>query len=288
MNELSKKFIKRCFQYSCCAAFAFIDFIFMIVPESTLEAIYKWLLDDIEIFNFFITCEGMQVLSVRIIISCIVFVIIFTCMCIKYTVKKEKMIKRKNYEIRIIYGDIFQLENCYKVISFDECFTSKIGSAPEEIKSSSICGQYLSRYPISDMEQLIADSRIEETGTAKHNSDKKYKCGSVIVRDEYLLVAFSKLDAVGKARMSQEEFKKRLDVLWKTISDFSGDKDICIPIMGAGLTEISDGKYTKQEMLDFLISSYKLSKYKIKKPHKLIIVCQHSDDFSLLEIGDCL
>ena len=81
---------QRCFQDSCCAAFAFIDFMFMIIPESTLEVIYKWLLDDIEIFKFSISCEGMKVLSVRIIISCIAFVIIIICMCIRYTVKKRK------------------------------------------------------------------------------------------------------------------------------------------------------------------------------------------------------
>ena len=75
--------------------------------------------------------------------------------------RRKAIIKGKGYIIQVEYGNIFEYKNYQRVISFDECFTTKIGSAPHEVKATSICGQYLSKHPNLDVQKLIADARLE-------------------------------------------------------------------------------------------------------------------------------
>lgn len=60
---------------------------------------------------------------------------------------------------------------------------------------------------------------------------------------------------------------------------------MCISILGSGNTRMDSGLLNQQELLDIIISSYKLSSHKIKSPYKLHIVCKKNDDFSLNQIG---
>ena len=77
-----------------------------------------------------------------------------------------------------------------------------------------------------------------------------------------------------------------LSTLWDEIDKYYGQKDVCIPILGSGLTRINNQSFTQQQLLDILIMSYKLSTYKIKKPYKLRIICKKNDKFSLNKIGE--
>lgn len=101
-----------------------------------------------------------------------------------------------------------------------------------------------------------------------------------------LLMAFAKLDADGIGKFfSHKEFLDCLSLLWEEIDKYYGQKDVCIPILGSGLTRINETLLTQQELLDIIIGSYKLSSHKIKSPYKLHIVCKKNDDFSLNQIG---
>lgn len=102
-----------------------------------------------------------------------------------------------------------------------------------------------------------------------------------------MLLAFAKLDKNGLGRLTRDEYLKCLSVLWEEIDKYYGQKDVCIPILGAGLTRFDGGSgasIPQQELLDMMIWSYKLSSHKIKSPYKLRIICRRSDDFSLDKI----
>ena len=58
-------------------------------------------------------------------------------------------------------------------------------------------------------------------------------------------------------------------------------------MLGSGLTRFDGGSgasISQQELLNMMIWSYKLSSHKIKLPHKLMIICKKSGDFSLNKI----
>lgn len=201
--------------------------------------------------------------------------------------RKNIIIKGHNYEIKVEYGDIFKMKNCKKVINFDECFTTKVGDAPGDIKPTSVCGQYLKLHPNLDIEKIIKKSKLEaKNEVSQYMGKKRYKSGKLISNGDDLLLAFAKLDADGKGMFfSHKEFLNCLSLLWEEIDKYYGQKDVCIPILGSGLTRINETPLTQQEVLDIIIGSYKLSPHKIKSPYKLHIVCKKNNDFSLNDIG---
>ena len=86
--------------------------------------------------------------------------------------------------------------------------------------------------------------------------------------------------------MTREEYLDCLSLLWKEIDKHYGQNDVCIPILGSGVTRIDGVSLSQQELLDMIIESYKLTTHKIKLPNKLYIVCKKQDDFSLNRIGE--
>lgn len=194
-----------------------------------------------------------------------------------------------NYGIKIEYGDIFKVKDCKKVIGFDECFTTDVGRLPHQIKPSSICGQFLSKYRDIDIHSLINNSGLKPLKKHSEYAGKVcYPSGSLIPYDDYLLMAFAKLNNEGRANMTRKEYTDSLSKLWQEIDKFYDQRDVAIPVLGSGITRFKDTSLNQQQLVDVIIASYRLSPYKIKHPHKLRIVCAKTDDFSLNMIGKSL
>ena len=268
--------MNKFFKHSLTLSFSIITVIFTFVPESVFDTIH--IIKDAP--------TETNIICNRIV----AFVAVFITVAIVYSFylhfRKKINIKGKNYNIIVRYGDIFNMTDCKKVIPFDECFSTSVGAAPSQIKPGSICGQYLNKYPITDMQDLLGSAQIKPiSGKSKYNSQAKYESGCLIPKDDCLLMAFAKLDKDGLGEMTREEYLDCLEVLWQEINKHYGLSDVCIPILGSGITRMGDNSLTQQELLDMIIASYKLSKHKIKSPAKLHIVCQKRDDFSLNKIG---
>ena len=266
------KFFKR----NLTLSLSIITVLFTFVPEGFFEKI--------ELIKN--NTSGMNIILNRIIAFIIVFIIVAIGYTIYLRYRKKIHIKGKNYDIVVCYEDIFNMPNCKKVIPFDECFSASVGDAPWQIKPGSICGQYLERYPIDNIHNILDSVQLKpQSEKSKFNNQIKYESGKLVPREDYLLLAFAKLDQDGLGKMTREEYVECLDVLWQEINKYYGLTDVCIPILGSGITRIEDNSLTKQELLDVIIASYKLSRHKIKSPAKLHIVCKKEDTFSLNKIG---
>lgn len=139
------------------------------------------------------------------------------------------------------------------------------------------------------MQQLInsAEAAISPN-KSKYQNKTIYEPGTIIPNENYLLLAFTKLNEKGLGEMSCDEFLDCLSIMWKDINKYYGQNDICLPILGSGVTRVDNSSLTQQELLDIIIASYKLSANKIKPPNKLIIVCKRRDGFSLNKIGESI
>lgn len=265
---------------SITLALSIITIIFTFVPETFFEK-YKLLSnasDEVNvILTHFLTFIAILVLS-----------IILNLLYLFY--RKSVCIKGHNYNIKIEYGNLLEMGNCKKIINFDECFTTSIGDAPADIKLTSLCGQYLVKKPIKDIDiQCLIDKVQLKTAKSrsKYQNKVRYESGKLVPNDDYLLMAFAKLDKDGVGHFSsRDEFLDCLSLLWKEIDKYYGQKDVCIPILGSGLTRIGDTSPTQQELLDMIILSYRLSPHKIKSPCQLHIVCQKCNGFSINKIGE--
>lgn len=256
---------------------AIVTVAFMFIPESLFEKI-KIILN---------ISDDVNIIVNRIIFVVILAIISAIISAIHLKLVKKVIVKGKNYIIQVEYGDLLSIKNCQKVISFDECYTEKIGNAPSEIKPTSICGQYLKNTPDINIAKLIADNNIKPATTRSRFQNKiRYPSGTIVPNGNDLLLAFAMLDKDGRGTFfTYQEFLNCLEKLWEEIDKYYAQKDVCISILGSGQTKIYDNLLTQQQLLDIIIMSYQLHNHKIKKPSKLRIICKKNDDFSLNKIG---
>ena len=266
------KYIKR----SCSWAVSIITFVFMFVPEDLFKT---------KVIFEMLSVEKNVILSkLGFFAAILVLSLLMNGLFVLF--KRRVKIKGHNYTIVVKYGDLLKQKKCKVLIPFDECFSTAVGSSPADINPGSICGQYLLAHPDTDIQQLLANSSLKPKGKSKYAGKDRYESGRILLNNEYLLMAFAKLDKDGLGRMSREEYIDSLSILWEELDKYYGQQDVCIPILGSGVTRIGDTSYTQQELLDEIIYSYKLSLHKIKNPNRLCIVCKKKGDFSLNKISE--
>jgi len=203
--------------------------------------------------------------------------------------RKNITVKGHNYKVIVEYGDIFNAQNCKRVINFDECFSTEIGEAPFQIKPSSICGQFLQKNPNINVPVLLSNSGLKpQRKLSDFNSKKCFESGSLVPCGEYLLMAFGKLNKDGRAVMTREEYIESLNTLWREIDKHYTQTDVAIPVLGAGITRFKGEMLTQQQLIDIIVASYQISPYKIKEPNSLHIICKKRGDFSLNKVGETL
>lgn len=280
---------------SFCGAVTVSTTLFTFVPENVFR---KWcVLKNIanKIIIIWKSCpltpEETAAVMGRILFFVLVFIISFVIN--KFRFLMPVYISKGIYPICVEYGDLLKWKSwekrkCLKIIPFDECFTTSIGKEPGDVKKESLCGQYLTKYPIEDMNILIHNAGLVPMTDESHFRNKtRYEPGSLILRDDYLLMAFARLDEDGRGMFeSRAEYLTSLVKLWDELDKHYGQRDICIPVLGSGITRIGDVTPTQQELADFIVYSYKLSQHKIKA--KIRIICKRHDGFSLSKIGDTI
>lgn len=277
---------------SVALAFAIVTGIFTFAPEAVFGK-NEWITQKaLEQCKWFARLDAQDV---NIIVSRLVcFLVIWGLTSLFYAaflkLRRWITIKGQNYSIKVEYGNILKTRKCKRVINFDECFTTQVGNSTADINPNSICGQYLALHPDLDVQQLIEAAQIAPTRSkSKYQHKTRYDSGTIVPNGDDLLMAFTKLDEKGKGRFfSRDEYLMCLDLLWKELENNYSEKDVCVPILGAGTTSFDGGagaSISQQDLLDMMIWSYRLSSHKIKDPHKLRIVCRKSDGFSINNIG---
>lgn len=210
-------------------AFSIITVVFTFVPEMIFQK-YKLLSN---------ANDGTNIVLIRILAFIGILILSIIINALYLLLRRKVQIKGHNYSIQVEYGDLLEMNSCKKVIHFDECFTTSVGDAPSEVKPSSICGQYLSNNPIQDMESLINNAHLKPAKSkSKYQNKVRYDSGKLVPNGDYLLMAFAKLNEEGLGRLSRDELLDCLSMLWKEIDKYYAQKDVCIPILGSGLTRI--------------------------------------------------
>lgn len=273
------------FYKSATWAFGIISVIFAFVPDSFFYII-KWI--PTEAVQRYLVDKGITDTEIDTIITKIIcYAIVWTVVTLIYIFRRTVTIKSNNYVIKVKYGNLLKEVSCKRVINFDECYTTCIGTNPSDIKPSSICGQYIQSVGDSlNIQNLIDNAEIKpEESVSRFKNSQAYKPGSIIVNGDALLLAFATLNSEGRAKFfTRDEYIECLSRMWKQIELHCSQTDVCIPILGSGLTLFEGELLSQQELLNIMIWSYKLSPHKIKTPYKLRIICKKSDGFSLNDI----
>lgn len=247
-------------------AFGIATGIFTFVPEAFFGK-YEWVTQiTLKQYKWFAFCDAQDINIIISRLVCFLLVWIGTSLLYGAFLKFRRWttIKGQNYSIKVEYGNILKKRKCKRVISFDECFTTQVGNATADINPNSICGQYLSLHPNLDVQQLIETAQITPARSkSKYQHKTRYDSGTIVPNGDDLLMAFAKLDERGKGRFfSRDEYIKCLDLLWKELENYYSEKDVCVPILGAGTTSFDGGSgasISQQDLLNMMIWSYKLT-----------------------------
>ncbi len=276
--------MNKIFKKSFSVAFAITTGILTFTPESVFNKI--------QVLRK-VTSDWNAAVN-RIILLLIVYMLSLISTFLYYRFRRSTSIKGRNYCIKVQYGNLLKIDviknfifrkKCWRVISFDECFTTSIGTEKWQINEDSICGQYLKKHPISDMQQLIDRVGLAPSeNKSKFQNNVCYASGSIIPREGVFLMAFAKLNQEGLGEISYKEYLECLNLLWNEIDNYYGQKDVYISVIGSGVTRMNDMELTTQELLDTIIYSYKLNRKKIKSPAELHIVCRKKDGVLLNDI----
>ena len=265
------KLKKLLFNKGTIMAYAIITAIFTIVPEDCFlvwKICDKWK-------------ASTNILLNRLFVCAIIFFITNIIYVIWRNHRKRVQVTGDNYSIQIEFGDLLKIRTGKVVIKFDECFTTKVGVGPADIKPKSVCGQYLATYPITNMHALIASAKLRPAkGKSEYNNQTRYTPGTIIPREHFFIMAFAKLDKNGRGYLSYEDYLDCLNTLWEQIDLYHGTDDVYVPVLGSNITHF-ERQLTQQELLDIMVSSYILSPKRMKNPCKLHIICKKRDGFLL-------
>lgn len=198
--------------------------------------------------------------------------------------------------VEIVFGDIFT-EDGLKVIAFNEFFDTQV--VDRLVPPSTINGTYLTRYitDIAELDNCILEddhlrSRITDSTCERSYGKKiKYKLGSIIQKDDFLLTAFAHLDNENRSYLSMRDFIEFLIEFWNEIDIVYAGRTIVIPLLGSGITRFRGyDSITEQELLELLIWSFKVSHIKFQYPSKVKIVIKptKSDKISLFRLSTLL
>jgi len=279
------------FKKSVTWAFAIVTGIFTFMPESFFGN-YEWVSQD-----FLEQCEwvsDLDIQDINIVVSRLVcFLLVWIATSVAYALflkfRLWTTIRGENYSIRVEYGNILKKKNCKRVINFDECFTTQVGDKTADINPESICGQYLTAHPNLEVQRLIHDANITPArAKSRYQQKTRYESGTIVPNGNDLLMAFARLDEKGKGRFfSRDEYLECLNLLWRELENYYSEKDVCVPVLGAGTTSFDGGSgasISQQDLLNMMIWSYRLSSHKIKAPYRLRIVCRENSGFSINNI----
>lgn len=257
--------------------FGIISVLFSILPEACF------------LYGIVNVCWTTTIIIIvnRVLWILAVFFVTASLYCCYIKCRRSIKIKGNDYTIVVEYGNIFDKADCNKVIAFDECYTTQMGRAPADVKPKSICGQFLLKYQDVDLKTILAASNLKpQPKHSDYRSQMCYEPGSLIQFNDYLLLAFAKLDKVGQGCITREDFIACLEKMWKGIGMYSRTESVAIPILGSGITRFNGNDLSHQQLLDIIIASYKLSPYKLKSSVQLHIVCFDEEMVSLNKIGE--
>ena len=208
--------------------------------------------------------------------------------------KNEKNLKINSTNIVIKYGDLFEEEGL-KVIAFNEFFDTQVDD--KVIAASSLNGIFITEHSDGastiddkiDSEIRLKQSIISENVQRKlGGKTTKYQLGCVCPYNDYFLLAFSHFDDNNKAYISVEDYISCLMHMWNELDIYYAGRPVVIPLLGSGITRFNNSEVTSQELLKYIVMTFKASKVKFNNTSSLTIILNEKirDEINLYDIQE--
>ena len=236
--------------------------------------------------------QKLRLIILAVILA--ILVIIFLIMWYMANHTNEKKLKITSTDGTIKYGDLFE-ENGIKVIAFNEYFDTQVDN--KIIAESSLNGVFINEYSdgastidaVIDNEMRLRKNIIKDNMPRPYGGKSiKYKLGSICPYAEFFLLALSHFDDDNKAYISVEDYISCLMHMWNELDAFYAGRPIVLPLLGSGITRFNNSDITPQELLKYILMTFKASKVKFNNTSSLTIVLNDKirDDINLFDIQE--
>lgn len=180
-----------------------------------------------------------------------------------------------NTKVEVVIGDIFdQFSNPDKhdgeisVIAVNDFYDYIVDD--RIVSNKSLHGQYIKKIisegKLEELNRKIENDPVlkrmgnpKEDATRQEGRKVRYELGSLVEFENYILAAFTNFDADNKAFLSADDYMHFWMRFWENIDTVYAGRTINIPLMGAGITRFRNGKPTKQQLLETMLWSLKIS-----------------------------
>lgn len=250
----------------------------------------------VTLISFFTTAQNLKV---NIGYAVIGFIIILTAVFAKmwWNANQQNCAKLKinNTKIIVQEGDIFELlekepenrEGEISIIGVNDYYDVIVDD--RIIAKESLHGKYIKKIvqagKLELLDKVIATDEIlnkPDNGMENHERAKgkkiRYSIGSVVEFESYILAAFTKFDENNKAYLSAADYTGFWMHFWENIDEIYAGRTINIPLMGAGITRFRNGKPSKQELLETMLWTLKISGFHNTYGHKQIKIVIYKSD----------
>lgn len=205
---------------------------------------------------------------------------------------KKVAIKIDGTTVIVKSGDIFTEEGL-KAIAFNEFFDTVVDNVL--ISDRSLNGVFLNsklKGTIQEIDAEIEDFPFEEGEVLEQDvtrtagKSRRFKLGTIFVKDDFLLTAMSKFDASNRAILTMPEYLEFLINFWDRVNKVYAQRSVVAPIFGSGITRIRGHRnISDEDLLKIMLWTFRISEMRFKYPAKLTIVV-HEDKFDQVNLHD--
>lgn len=230
----------------------------------------------VTLVSFFITAgETCIGIDGCIAIFAVLLIVSFVYIWWKANKLKNVCLFINNTKVEVVIGDIFnQFINPNKhggeitVIAVNDYYDYVVDD--RIVSNKSLHGQYIKRIEATGKlealnKKIENDPIFNRMGNPKQDDTRKvgrkvkYELGSLVEFKNYILTAFTNFDTDNKAFLSADEYMHFGMKFWENIDTVYAGRTINIPLLGAGITRFRNGKPTKQQLLETMLWSLKIS-----------------------------
>lgn len=231
----------------------------------------------VTLISFFITAQDFGACSVYLlIIFCAAVIGIFLYMWWAANQVKHADLRINNTKVCVAEGNIWALMEKkpgdrtgeVSVIAVNDYYDTIVDD--RIVAEKSLHGQYINRLikenKLDALNDVIENDNVlnepnncEKVSQRAKGRQMRYAIGSVVEFESYVLSAFTKFDEHNKAFLSAEEYTGFWMHFWENIDGIYAGRTINIPLIGAGITRFRNGKPSKQELLEIMLWTLKIS-----------------------------
>ena len=165
-------------------------------------------------------------------------IVIFIGLFIKSKRGFDLKINGKTVSIRV--GDIFT-ETGWKVIPCNEYFDTTVDD--RIIAQNTLNGRMICEHinDVNDLNRAIESAQDDSSPLmpTDRSGRKVYPLGRIIPYNDFLMLAFTHFNQQNEAYIEISEYESCLMKMWGELRRVYAAKHICIPLIGAGITDIN-------------------------------------------------